>query len=165
MARRSPKRPEDDDRLSASTVVSDLQEIAEGRAGLAAGKRLGGGWGGVVGRPAELVESRIARITRCQFRRIAPNREALNKNPNRESPINLARHLWCSGNGVDSMDICHGVKLLQNETVWANAAKMPPEAWYEMCVKPWHPELAMVGMRVLSQVISASCCERNWPAG
>ena len=35
---------------------------------------------------------------------------------------------------------------LQNETVWANAAKMPPEAWYKMYVKPWHPELAMVGM-------------------
>ena len=42
--------------------------------------------------------------------------------------------------------------------------KMGPEAWYEMYVKPWHPELAMVGMRVLSQVISASSCERNWSA-
>ena len=62
------------------------------------------------------------------------------------------------------MDIGHRVKILQNETVWANAAKMPPEAWYEMYVKPWHPELAMVGMRVLSQVISASSCERNWSA-
>ena len=30
-----------------------------------------------------------------------------------------------------------------------------------MYVKPWHPELAMVGMRVLSPVISASSCERN----
>ena len=54
--------------------------------------------------------------------------------------------------------------ILQNETVWANATKMPSEAWYEMYVKPWHPELAMVGMRVLSQVISASSCERNWSA-
>ena len=45
--------------------------------------------------------------------------------------------------------------ILQNETVWANAAKMPPEAWYEMYVKPWHPELAKVGnlgMRVLTGV-------------
>ena len=33
-----------------------------------------------------------------------------------------------------------------------------------MFVKPWHPELAMVGMHVLSQVISASACERNWSA-
>ena len=33
-----------------------------------------------------------------------------------------------------------------------------------MYVKPWHPESAMVGMRVLSQVISASSCERNWSA-
>ena len=41
---------------------------------------------------------------------------------------------------------------------------MPPEAWYEMYVKPWHPELAMVGMCVLSQVISASSCGRNWSA-
>ena len=44
---------------------------------------------------------------------------------------------------------------------------MPPEAYcysYEMHVKPWHPELAMVGMYVLSQVISASSCERNWSA-
>ena len=30
-----------------------------------------------------------------------------------------------------------------------------------MYVKHWHPELARVGMRVLSQVISASSCERN----
>jgi hypothetical protein len=36
--------------------------------------------------------------------------------------------------------------ILQNETVWANAAKMPPEAWCEMYVKPWHPELATVEM-------------------
>ena len=33
-----------------------------------------------------------------------------------------------------------------------------------MYVKPWPPELAMVGMRVLSQVIYASSCERNWSA-
>jgi hypothetical protein len=31
-------------------------------------------------------------------------------------------------------------------------------------LKPWHPELAMLGMLVLSQVISASSCERNWSA-
>ena len=30
-----------------------------------------------------------------------------------------------------------------------------------MYVKPWHPELAMVGV---SQDISASLCERNWSA-
>ena len=28
--------------------------------------------------------------------------------------------------------------ILQNKTVWANAAKMLPEAWYAMYVKPWH---------------------------
>ena len=33
-----------------------------------------------------------------------------------------------------------------------------------MYAKPWHPELATVGMRVLSHVISASSCERNWSA-
>ena len=44
--------------------------------------------------------------------------------------------------------------------------EMPPEAWHgsEKYVKPWHPELARVGMRVLSQVISASLFERNWSA-
>ncbi len=49
-----------------------------------------------------------------------------------------------------------------------NAAKMGPEEWYEMYVRPFHPELALVGMRVLAtslaQVISASSCERNWSA-
>ena len=29
-------------------------------------------------------------------------------------------------------------------------------------MKPWWPELALVGMCVLSQVISASSCERTW---
>ena len=33
-----------------------------------------------------------------------------------------------------------------------------------MYVNPWHPELAMVGMRILSQVIPASSCEQNWSA-
>ena len=28
--------------------------------------------------------------------------------------------------------------ILQYEIVCANAAKMPPEAWYEMYVEPWH---------------------------
>ena len=30
-----------------------------------------------------------------------------------------------------------------------------------MYAEPWHPELAIVEMRVLSQVISASSCEQN----
>jgi hypothetical protein len=29
----------------------------------------------------------------------------------------------------------------------------PLKAWYEMYVKLWHPDLAMMGMRVLSQII------------
>ena len=33
-----------------------------------------------------------------------------------------------------------------------------------MYVKPWHPELAMVEMRVLSQVIPASLCEQKQSA-
>ena len=52
-------------------------------------------------------------------------------------------------------------RVLQNETVWANVAKMPCEAKYEMCMKPWHQELERVGMHVLSQVISLSSCERK----
>ena len=67
-----------------------------------------------------------------------------------------------SGKAQLNWSCAHKAKagILQNKTVWAYA-KMPPEAWYEMYVKPWHPELAKVGMRVLSQVISASSCERN----
>ena len=52
-------------------------------------------------------------------------------------------------------------RILQKETVWAKAAKRPFKAWCEMYVKPWHQELAMVEMRVLSQIISASSCERK----
>ena len=52
--------------------------------------------------------------------------------------------------------------ILQNEDVWANAANMGLEAWFEMYLMPLHPELAIVGMRALSQLISASSCERNW---
>ena len=51
--------------------------------------------------------------------------------------------------------------ILQNEDVWANAANMGLEAWFEMYLMPLHPELAIVGMRALSQLISASSCERN----
>jgi hypothetical protein len=54
--------------------------------------------------------------------------------------------------------------MFSRETTWTNAARMGPEEWYEMCVMPFHPELALVGIRVLSQVISASSCERNWSA-
>ena len=43
------------------------------------------------------------------------------------------------------MDISHRVKILQNETVWANAAKMPPEAWHAWCPQlgwqAWCPQL------------------------
>ena len=46
--------------------------------------------------------------------------------------------------------------MFSRETTWTNAARMGPEEWYEMYVTPFHPELALVGMRVLSQVISAS---------
>ena len=48
------------------------------------------------------------------------------------------------------------------EGFWKITAKMPPEAWYKMYVKPWHPEWAILGICVLSRVISASASERNW---
>jgi hypothetical protein len=48
------------------------------------------------------------------------------------------------------------------EAAWQNAVQMPAEEWFNLYVRPYHPELALVGMRVLSQVISASSCERNW---
>ena len=43
--------------------------------------------------------------------------------------------------------------FLQNKTVWANAAKLEPEAWYEMYVKP---EWGCVFCQNLSQVVAAS---------
>ena len=63
----------------------------------------------------ELVKWQIVRIARSQFRRMAQNCEALNKTPNRESQINLARFLWCSGNGVNSKDIGHRVKFFRTK--------------------------------------------------
>ena len=49
--------------------------------------------------------------------------------------------------------------ILQNETAWANAVKMP-EAWYcdetRMYVKPWNQQLARVGLRVLFQHLRVS---------
>jgi hypothetical protein len=54
--------------------------------------------------------------------------------------------------------------MFSRDTTWTNAAKMGPEEWYETYVRPFHPELALVGMLVLAQVISASSCERNWSA-
>ncbi len=41
---------------------------------------------------------------------------------------------------------------------------MGPEEWYKLYVRLNYPELALVGMLVLSQVISASSCERQWSA-
>jgi hypothetical protein len=39
------------------------------------------------------------------------------------------------------------------------------QEWYDLYVRPYLPEVALVAMRVLSQVISASSCESNcsWP--
>ncbi len=50
----------------------------------------------------------------------------------------------------------------QSNSTSENARTMSPEKWYDMYIKPTHPELAEVAMRVLSQVLSASSCERNW---
>ncbi len=43
--------------------------------------------------------------------------------------------------------------IFSRETIWKNAARMGPEEWYDMYVMPFHPELALVGMRVLLQVM------------
>jgi hypothetical protein len=43
--------------------------------------------------------------------------------------------------------------FLQLESIWGNAKTMSLEKWYDMYIKPNHPELAEVAMRVLSQVI------------
>ena len=41
--------------------------------------------------------------------------------------------------------------------------KLQSEAWFEMYVKPLHPEVATMGMRVFFQVIfvTVSSCERS----
>jgi hypothetical protein len=54
--------------------------------------------------------------------------------------------------------------IFSKETTWTNADMMGPEEWYELYVRLFYPELALVAMRVLAQVISASSCERNWSA-
>ena len=65
---------------------------------------------------------------------------------------------WMDFLQMDGLELCIQEKGRNSseQTVWANSAKMPPEAWYEMYWKPWHPELVRVGMCVLSQVISGS---------
>ena len=60
------------------------------------------------------------------------------------------------------MKLCHGAYkaktgILQKETVWANTAKMQLKAWHDMYVKPWHPQLAMVGTYVLSKLFLRPC--------
>jgi len=52
--------------------------------------------------------------------------------------------------------------IFAKDLIWRNAHVMPPESWYDQYVKPFFPELGRLGMRVLSQVIAASSCERNW---
>ena len=57
--------------------------------------------------------------------------------------------------------------ILRNKTVLANTAKMLLETWYDLYVKSWKPELALVGMCVLAQVILASeesSCKQNLSA-
>ena len=54
--------------------------------------------------------------------------------------------------------------MISRDNTWSNAAKMGQEERYEMYVRPFHSGLALVGMRVLAQVISACSCEGNWSA-
>ncbi len=46
--------------------------------------------------------------------------------------------------------------------MWANAAKMGPEAWYEMYVKPWHPEFEL-GMFPLKSFLRHRASETGPP--
>ena len=50
-------------------------------------------------------------------------------------------------------DLKNCCKMLQRCRQMPNAAKMLPETWYKIYVKPWHPELEMVGTCLLSKVI------------
>jgi hypothetical protein len=45
--------------------------------------------------------------------------------------------------------------FLKTHTDTADPAKTGPEEWYNFYVRANHPELALLGIRVLSQVISA----------
>ena len=62
---------------------------------------------------------------------------------------------WHQLRPIDWNCVCKAkAVILQNKSLWANAAKMPPEAWYAMYLKSWQAgELAMVGMCVLSSHI------------
>ena len=77
--------------------------------------------------------------------------------------LNLQRSSW-TGN------VFYKAKkgpMFSRDTRWTNATKMGTEEWYKMYVRPFHPELALVGMQVLVLVISAlssMSCERNWSA-
>ena len=44
--------------------------------------------------------------------------------------------------------------MFSRDNIWTKAAKLGQEEWYEMYVRPFHCEVALVGMGVLAQVIS-----------
>jgi hypothetical protein len=45
------------------------------------------------------------------------------------------------------------------DTAWSDSARFCPEEWYKLYVRAYHPDLALLGIRVLSQIISASSRE------
>ena len=59
--------------------------------------------------------------------------------------------------GTTGLELCIKGRY-SSKQCGAILSKIPPEAWHEVYVKPCHLELAMVGTRVLSHVISASLC-------
>ncbi len=42
-----------------------------------------------------------------------------------------------------------GLAFFRLDSTWENAKTMSPEKWYDMYIKPNHPELAELEMRVL----------------
>ena len=47
--------------------------------------------------------------------------------------------------------------IFTRDTTWTNASQMGPEEWYEMYVRPFHPELALVGMREIHRSSDDLC--------
>jgi hypothetical protein len=47
-------------------------------------------------------------------------------------------------------------------TIFASASTLPAHKWWRVFGRAAAPELAKIAVKVLAQVASSSCCERNW---
>jgi hypothetical protein len=75
---------------------------------------------------------------------------------------NLPKSRW-TGNVLQGEER-HNFLKRHTDTAWTDAAKIGSEEWYKFYGRAYHPEVALLDIRVLLQVISASSSERNWSA-